>query len=476
MDHQLTPLYIAGQRVTGEPSFEVVNPADETIAGRVTNADADLVNAALEAARDAFPGWSATPLSARRELILGYAELLESRRDELLALLVAETGKPLDNAAYDFGMLVECLRFFVAEAERVRQEVIVDPDGRFQHTIRKQPLGVVSGLLAWNFPLLNLGYKLGPALAAGCTAVIRPSRQTPLATLAAAALATDAGIPAGVINVVASDNHEATRPMLTSPIPAMVTMIGSTEAGLEVIRGAATSIKHYSLELGGNSPVVVYPDADLANAAEQIIDLKFTNTGQVCVSPNRCFVHESIYDRFVELAAERTSGLVLGAGAGEGRRMGPLISAEARERGLRLVREAVEGGASIVCGGSAPDDRPGFWMQPTILRDAEPWMACGCDEIFAPILPVIRWTDADDPIALANDTPHGLAAYVFTADLATALRASDGIQAGSVCVNEPHYAVHLPHGGLKQSGVGKDCSSYSLEEYLTVKRVSIRLT
>jgi len=476
MNPELTPLHIAGQNVVGEPSFEVVNPADETIAGRVTQADEALVKAALEAARDAFGGWSATPLSARREVILNYASRLEANRDRLLALLVAETGKPLDNAAYDFGMLVECLRFFVAEAERMRQEVIVDPDGRFRHFIVKQPLGVVAGLLAWNFPLLNLGYKLGPALAAGCTAVIRPSRQTPLATLAAAALAAEAGLPAGVVNVVAADNHEATRPMLTSTIPAMVTMIGSTEAGLEVVAGSATSIKHLSLELGGNSPVLVYPDADLENAAAQIVDLKFTNTGQVCVSPNRCFVHEQVYEPFLELAAERAAEIALGSGAGEGRRMGPLISAGARERALRLVRTAIEAGASIVCGGGAPDDRPGYWMQPTILRDAEPWMACACQEIFGPILPVIRWSDADDPIALANDTAHGLAAYVFTTALATALQAADGIAAGSVCVNEPHYAVQLPHGGLKQSGVGKDCSSYSLDEYLTVKRVSIRLS
>lgn len=475
MSLALTPLFIAGQNVAGEPSFEVVNPADETIAGRVTNADEALVNAALDAARDAFVSWSTTPLAARREVLLNYADVLEANRDRLLALLVAETGKPLDNATYDFGMLVECLRFFVAEAERVRQEVIVDPDGRFRHFISKQPLGVVSGLLAWNFPLLNLGYKLGPALAAGCTAVIRPSRQTPLATLAAASLAAEAGLPPGVINVVAADNHEATRPMLTSTIPAMVTMIGSTEAGRQVIAEAASSIKHYSLELGGNSPVLVYPDADLADAVEKIVDLKFTNTGQVCVSPNRCFVHDEVYERFLELAAARAAGIVLGSGAGEGRRMGPLISASARDQALRLVREAVEAGASIVCGGGVPD-RPGFWMQPTILRDAEPWMRCGCEEIFGPILPVLRWRDTDDPIALANDTPHGLAAYVFTTNLATGLQAADRIQAGSVCVNEPHYAVHLPHGGLKQSGVGKDCSSYSIEEYLTVKRVSIRLT
>jgi len=476
MGVDLTPLVIAGQNVAGEPTFDVINPADESLAGRVTNADEALVTAALEAARDAFPNWSTTPLSARRDVILNYADVLEANRDRLLALLVAETGKPLDNAEYDFGMLTTCLRFFVAEAERVRQEVIVDPDGRFRHFIAKQPLGVVSGLLAWNFPLLNLGYKLGPALAAGCTAVIRPSRQTPLATLACAALAAEAGLPAGVVNVIASDNHDATRPMLTSTIPALVTMIGSTEAGLEVIAGSTTSIKHFSLELGGNSPVLVYPDADLENAAHEIVDLKFANTGQVCVSPNRCFVHEDVYDEFIEIAAGRAGGIALGSGAGEGQRMGPLISANARERAVRLVREAVEAGASIVCGGGVPDDRPGFWMLPTILRDAEPWMAAGCDEIFGPILPVIRWSDADDPIALANDTPHGLAAYVFTSNLATGLQAADGIQAGSVCVNEPHYAVQLPHGGVKQSGIGKDCSSYSIEEYLTVKRVSIRLT
>lgn len=469
-------MLVNGQPVTTARTFSVQNPATEEIVAKVPEVDPAIVERSLVAARDAFPLWSGMPLSQRRPIILKCADLLERHRDAIIDLLIAETGKPIDNAEYDFGMLTTCLRFFADEASRVRQEVIPDPDGRFLHYTLRQPLGVVVGYLAWNFPLLNLGYKLGPVLAAGCTAVIKPSRLTPLATLACAELLSEAGLPAGVVNVITGTDYSVTDPLLESPIPAMFTMIGSTAAGVGAMRSACTRVRHFSVELGGNAPVVVYEDADIEAAAASIVGLKFANAGQVCVSPNRCFVHQAVYEAFLEAAVRHASRITLGAGRGPLPRMGPMLTAADRDRVLELVTAAQQDGAQVVCGGKRPDQpAQGFFLEPTILRDVKQDMRLAGDEIFGPVLPVIRFTDDDDVIAMANDTQYGLAAYVYTTDLSRGLRAAAGIQAGSVCVNEVHYAVQLPHGGLKQSGVGKDCSHYSIEEYMTLKRVSVLL-
>lgn len=462
MSEQTVPMLVNGKRRATTGTIAVINPATGEVCGQVPEADSQIVHEVLGAAEAGFRVWSTTSPAERKRLLLGYADLLESQKERLVALLIEETGKPRDNAEYDFGMLTGCLRFFLEEYERLDQPVLHDPDGRFLHYTQRQPLGVAVGLLAWNFPLLNLGYKLGPALAAGCSVVIKPSHLTPIASLEAAHLASEAGIPDGVINVITSSQHEQIQPLLESSTPSLVTMIGSTRGGREVMKTACTSVKRFSVELGGNAPVVVYPDADITNAASQVVDLKFANTGQVCVSPNRCFVHEDVYEEFVAAAVRCAASI----------QMGPLINDEARQRVLVLIESAVGAGAKVVAGGSAIEG-PGYFMEPTILRDVSASMGLCCDEIFGPVLPVIPFGDQDDEIAFANDTEYGLAAYVFTSDLSHALRAARDIDAGSICVNEPHYSVQLPHGGLKQSGVGKDCSRYSLEEYLTLKRISV---
>ena len=456
------PMLINGASATSKKSIDVIDPRTGKVLGQVPEMEADNVQAALAAADKGFGVWSAKPPAERKEIILRYADLLDQNSGRIIELLMGETGKPLDNATYDFGMLTTCLRFFVEEYERLDQPVLHDPDGRFLHYMLRQPLGVAVGMLAWNFPLLNVGYKIGPALAAGCSVIIKPSHYTPLASLEAVYLAREAGIPDGVINMVTSTDHAVSRGLLESDIPALVTMIGSTRGGLEVMGSSCTSIKHFSVELGGNAPVVVYPDADVDKAAKDITGLKFANCGQICVSPNRVFVHERIYDRFVELCRKEAEGI----------EMGPLISDKARMYVLGLVEKAVADGAEVVLGGKAIKG-DGYFMEKTILRNVSPGMEIARDEVFGPVMSVIPFSDRDDAIALANDTEYGLAAYVYTTDLATGLRAARDIQAGSVCVNEPHYSVQLPHGGLKQSGVGKDCSRYSIEEYLTLKRVSI---
>ncbi|MDZ8118403.1 aldehyde dehydrogenase family protein [Pontiella agarivorans] len=462
MSETIYPMLINGEKITTRKSFDVLNPSTGQLLGKAPEIDTDNVQYVLKSAKAGFDVWSAKTPAERKTIILKYADILAENSERIIKLLMAETGKPRDNAEYDFGMLDNCLRFFVEEFERLDQPVLHDPDDRFLHYIQRQPLGVAVGMLAWNFPLLNVAYKIGPVLASGCSVILKPSSYTPLASLEVAYLAKEAGIPDGVINMITSTDHHVTQGLLSSGIPAMVTMIGSTRGGLEVMNSSTTSIKHFSVELGGNAPVVVYPDADIVDAANKTVDLKFANCGQVCVSPNRCFVHESVYDEFVAAARERAASL----------EMGPLVSDKARQYVLGLVESAVADGAEVVCGGKAIEG-DGFFMEPTILSNVVSKMKVAYEEIFGPVLPIIKYTDNDDEIALANDTVYGLAAYVFTSSLSNGLRAARDIQAGSVCVNEPHYSVQLPHGGLKQSGLGKDCSRYSLEEYLTIKRVSV---
>lgn len=469
-------MLINGKLVQTASSFDVVNPATEQVIGTAPEIDARNVELALKSSEDAFKSWSRMSLADRRTIILKYEGLLQDNRAEIIDLLIAETGKPIDNAEYDFGMLTTCLKFFCEEAARIDQKVIPDPDGKFLNYTLRQPLGVVVGYLAWNFPLLNLGYKLGPVLASGCTAIIKPSQLTPLATLRCAELLIDAGLPAGVVNVISSTDYDITGPLLTSDVASMFTMIGSTRAGVGAMKSACTNVKHFSVELGGNAPVLVYEDADIEAAAHSIVDLKFANSGQVCVSPNRCFVHECVYDAFIKAACDKAAGIVLGAGRGEGHQMGPMLTNKDRQRMLKLIEAAKEKGATVVFGGNIPaEPAQGFFLEPTIMKDVNRDMELACDEIFGPVLPIIPYTDNDDEIALANDTIYGLAAYVFTSSIQRGLRAAQEIDSGSVCVNGVHYAVQLPHGGLKQSGVGKDCSQYSLQEYMTLKRVSVQI-
>ena len=473
MNHTFKML-INGELTGADKTFPVFNPSTGEVITDVPDISESQVIEALGFADEGFKQWSSTPLTKRAELILDYAALLEENAEEIIAILIEETGKPRDNAEYDFGMLTNCLRFFVEEAKRIEQPVIVDPDERFHHFIQRQSLGVVVGYLAWNFPLLNLGYKLAPSLASGCSCIIKPSQVTPLATLKCAELAHQVGFPAGVINIITSNNYDNTNPLLTSDTTALFTMIGSTRAGVNAMKTACTSVKHFSVELGGNAPVVVYDDADLDKAVIDIVNLKYGNSGQVCVSPNRCFVHESRVAEFIDKAVSHASGIQLGTGDDAERLMGPLSSEKERGRILKLIEDAVKGGAQIALGGNIPSDRAtGFYLEPTILTDVKEEMEIARTEIFGPVLSIIPFSDADDIIAKANDTEFGLAAYVYTTSLSRAFSAAKGIQAGSVCINEAHYSVQLPHGGLKQSGVGKDCSKYSLQEFYTNKRVSI---
>lgn len=468
--------YINGELVEGNSNIsKIFNPATEEVVAEVLDADSLQAISALEAADNAFYSWSALSNNERNNWIEKLKNAIFEEKDNFIDILMAESGKPYGNALSDYEMLIACLDFFPEEAKRIEGSIIPDYDNRFHNMIVHKPLGVVVAYLAWNFPLLNLGYKLGPVLASGCTCVIKPSSQTPLSTLYLGNVAESINFPKGVINILTGSSKIVAKAMNESTIPRMLTLIGSSITGRAIIEQSITSIKHMSLELGGNAPAIVMSDADIESAARQLVGLKFFNTGQVCVSPNRVFVHKDIHSQFVEIVKKLSNEITLGWGKEKDAQMGPMISEQSRSRVLKLIDEAIEEGAQLICGGSIPKDKLiGYYLEPTVLVGVTQNMRVSKEEIFGPVMPILVFDNQEEVIIAANNTKDGLAAYVFTQNLKDAFDVSDRIDFGSVSVNEPAYGVNLPHGGMKESGIGKDCSRYSLEEYYYIKRVSIK--
>ncbi len=464
---------INGNLIQGNGAIQsVYNPADGEVLATYNSVDELQCTEALQSAETAFKTWKKTSIAEREMSILAFRNELIEQKDELVKLLMLETGKPLGNATYDYDMLIDCLFYFNEENKRLCGKVIPNANGSHLNIIEHIPLGVVVGYLAWNFPILNLGYKLGPILASGCTCVLKPSSLTPLTSMKIGEIAQK-HFPAGVVNIISGPASLISKTLNSSPIPKMMTMIGSSNAGKDVIKNSCDYLRHYSLELGGNAPAVVMKDADIEKASFFVCDLKYGNAGQICVTPNRVFVHVDVLDDFVAKVKDFAEKIILEVGDDSNRvLMGPISSFSAMQDMVTFVEDAVEKGATLVTGGKSTGK--GYFFEPTVLLNVTASMKVYTEEVFGPIMSIIPFDDNDDIVALANDTEYGLAAYVFTNDLNSALYLSENIDAGSVSVNEPLYAFNLPHGGLKESGIGKDCSSYSLEEYYYVKRRSIK--
>merc|ERR1719230_1686201 len=372
-----------------------------------------------------------------------YKEKLLEQKEFIVDVLIRETGKVTGNADYDFMMLVNCLSFHMEEARRCYGTIFPSPDDSALSYTKHTPVGVVVAVLTWNFPLLNLAYKLGPILATGCTCVIKPSEQTPLATSMAVSLLSECGFPAGVVNVVNGTGLSLLEPLCNSKIPRLLTTIGSTVMGRRMIGYSTSTVKRFSLELGGDAPVLVFKDADLDAAVADIVGLKFANAGQICVSPNRVYVESEVYEEFLQKAVAKAKSYVFGSGADH-------------------------------TGKDEVMQRPGFFMQPTIVADVSDDMAMQQEEIFGPILPVRSFGSLDDVFELANKSDVGLSSYVYTTSLKTMMKAEEVLMTGNVCINGAHYSIELPHGGLKQSGCGKDISHLSLRDYYDVRRITIK--
>lgn len=467
-------MYIAGELVDGEGTVDVVNPANDELVATVPSAGLADADRALEAARDAFPVWSRTSIAERQAWMLKLRDAVIASEEHLRDCIHHEMGKPWSGTEEDFASLKNSLAFYAEEIARVHDSTIADRAGTHSHRLVHEPAGVALAFLAWNFPLLNLAFKIGPAMAAGCPIIIRPSEATPISAYAVGELCHRIGLPAGVVQILTTDGYDIADHLSASPIPALITLIGSTPTGRHIMRTGASTIKRYSMELGGNAPVLVFDDADLDLAADIVCGVKFSNAGQICVSPNRVFVHRDVLDGFTQRAVERAGAAGVGWDKESDITTGPVIDGRAWRRLKSLVDDAVEQGASLLAGGDRPKGlEQGHFMAPTVLTDVTETMALYQQENFGPIVSITPFDDDTELARMANDGDDGgLTAYVFTRDLRRAEHWAAELRYSEIQINGVKYDIDLPHGGIGQSGMGHDCSTLALHDYLVIKRIT----
>jgi succinate-semialdehyde dehydrogenase/glutarate-semialdehyde dehydrogenase len=477
MDFGYKKLYIDGKLVdaaSGEKK-QVICPATEASVAEVAWAGKEDAEFALKAAQAAFKKWSKLSVNTRKKWMDKLRDAVIKNEDEIRKAVSYEMGKTYNQALEDYETVVNALEWYPQEMLHRRDEIIPDPDGTHAHQIVKQPAGVAVGYLAWNFPLLNFGFKLGPALAAGCTLILKPSANAPLSAYLIGEIMESIDFPKGVVNVLAGSNEEVALTLSSSKIPRVITMIGSSVSGRIAMQQAATSIKHFSMELGGNAPAIVFDDANLNQAVNDLSALKFGNCGQVCVSPNRIFVQESIYDQFVKRFVEKANNLELGFGDSSSINMGPLVDKRSLERVMKLAETTIAEGATLECGGEKPKDKDqGYFYKPTVFSGATREMTIFKEEIFGPLAAIYSFKTEDEALDLANDCEVGLSSYVYTNDVNRIQKFTAELEVGEVHVNGFKYGIYLPHGGVKESGLGHDCSHLALDDYLETKRITIR--
>jgi len=472
-DNQVRPLYLNGNWAKDGQPLRVVNPATNEPFARVTTIDRAGVRQALADAQSAWKVWRELTGKERGAYLRQIAEQIEARSEEIAKTITQENGKPLAQSRGEVGMTVDHLQWFAEEARRSYGRVVPRQTGGKRHLVLKQPVGVVGAIAPWNFPLVLAVRKIAPALAAGCPVVLKPASATPLSAVMLAEAVHEAGLPAGVFQLVVGDAREISAEMFDNPICRKITFTGSTEVGRELMRQAADGVKKLSLELGGHAPLVVFDDADLDQAVEGALIAKFRNTGQSCIAANRIYVQRGIFDRFVETLVEKTKALKIGDGLEEGVDIGPLIDEASLESALTHIQQAVEGGAKILHGGARADVGAGYFLQPTVLTDVPEDALCMQEETFAPVAPVVAFDNEEEAIARANDTQYGLAAYAFTTNLARAWRLAEALEAGTVGINDAVPATsQCPFGGMKQSGLGRELGSEGLDAFLETKHVS----
>jgi acyl-CoA reductase-like NAD-dependent aldehyde dehydrogenase len=456
-------------------TWNVMNPALEEVIRAVPYGGREDCRAAIEAAARAFPAWSRRTAYERGAILARAAQLLRERSDEIGRMIVMESGKPFVQGKGECLVAADLFDWFAEEGKRAYGRTIPSRSPTKRMTVIRQPLGVVGVITAWNFPAYNPARAWAAALAAGCTVVGRPSEYTPLTAMAIASALVDAGIPGGAFNLISGDPESMGQEMLDHPACRKISFTGGVRVGKLLMDGASRTVTRLSLELGGNAPVLVLSDVDVAAVAAGSVASKFRNNGQVCVSPQRFIVHRAVAEEFTERVTERAAKLRLGNGLEAESQVGPLINARQRDRVEALVAGAGASGVEVRTGGRRPERLPkGFWYEPTVLAAVTPEMPVYQEEIFGPVLPVTAFDDLDQAIALANSTPYGLAAYVWTNDLKAAIKASEGLEFGMIGVNEwTPQATEAPFGGWKQSGLGHESGAEGLEEYLEKKLVSM---
>jgi succinate-semialdehyde dehydrogenase/glutarate-semialdehyde dehydrogenase len=473
-----TGLFIAGhwRAASGGRTFAVEDPATGLVLCEVADADARDAADALDAACAAQPDWAACPPRTRSEILYRAFDLIRAQADALALLMSLEMGKPLAEARGEVAYAAEFLRWFAEQAVRISGDYRTSPDGRSRFLISRQPVGPSLLITPWNFPLAMGTRKIGPALAAGCTVVVKPAEQTPLTMLALARILHEAGVPAGVLNLVTtSDPADPVAALLRDQRLRKLSFTGSTEVGRLLMAGAAEHLMRVSMELGGNAPFLVLADADLDAAVEGAIQAKMRNIGEACTAANRLFVAEQVADEFAARLGARMASLRLGRGTEPGVEVGPLIDDAAIAKVTRLVDDAVERGAKVLVGGERQAGA-GHFYRPTVLTGVDERSAMLDEEIFGPVAPVLTFTDEQDAVARANATPYGLVAYLFSQDLDRALRVADRLEFGMVGINQGVVSnPAAPFGGVKHSGLGREGGLEGIDEFLETKYVATPL-
>lgn len=464
--------YINGAWVTGKASFDVSNPADGSKITAVPNLGAAETEQAIQAAHAAFPAWAAKTGKERAGIMRIWFDLIMANADDLAALMTAEQGKPLIESRGEVIYGASFIEWFAEEAKRVSGDVMASTWSDKRTVTLKQPIGVCASITPWNFPIAMITRKVAPAIAAGCTIVIKPAEQTPLSALAIAELAHRAGIPPGVINVVTADAEQSIavgKILCSSPIVRHVSFTGSTPVGRILMEQCAPTVKKIGLELGGHAPFIVFDDADLDAAVVGALQSKYRNAGQTCVCTNRFYVHESIYDAFVQKLGEGAAKIKVGNGVEQGVLQGPLIDAQAVKKVEQHVSDAVSKGATVITGGKQ-HALGGYFYEPTVLSNISPDMLIMHEETFGPVAAVIKFKTEDEAVAAANDTDFGLASYFYSRDIGRVWRVAEKLEYGMVGINTGLISNEVaPFGGVKQSGLGREGSKYGIEEYLEIK-------
>ncbi len=469
--------WINGLKVTAPDTFDVYNPATGEVIGSLPNGGAEMTKKAIDAAAQAFPAWSKLTVGQRAEYLLDWANRIDQHRETLALLLSTEQGKPLNEARGEIYGTVINIRWSAEEAKRVTGEIIPASNPGQQLMVFRHPVGVVGLIPPANFPAAIVATKVAPALAAGCSCVLKPAEQTPMIAVALFQLLMETNIPAGVANLVTGDPAAIGNTLLADPRVRKISFTGSTEVGKLLLRGSAETVTKLTLELGGNAPAIIFPDADLDKAVQLIMGNKFENCGQVCNGINLIYVHESVHDAFVAKLADRVRELNVAVGTADGCQVGPMIDPSYLDKVVHLVEDAKQKGAKVLVGGHRLVEegyRNGNFYAPTVLDGVTAEMELTQKEIFGPVAPVLTFADEQEVLAKSNNTPYGLAAYVFTKDAGRMFRMIDGLEVGNMAINGTSLAYpQAPFGGVKESGIGRVGGRQGIEEYLEWKYVAL---
>ncbi|MEO7953989.1 MAG: NAD-dependent succinate-semialdehyde dehydrogenase [Polaromonas sp.] len=463
-----TDALINGQWVAGSSRFDVTDPSNGKKLADVANLGPQDAEAAIAAANGAWPAWRSKTGKERHAVLMKWYQLLMANQEDLGRIMTAEQGKPFAEAKGEVAYGASFVEWFAEEAKRVNGETLPQFDNSRRLMVIKQPIGVCVAITPWNFPLAMITRKVAPALAAGCTVVIKPAELTPLTALAAAELGVRAGIPAGVLNILTTDDSAAVgKVFCASDVVRHISFTGSTEVGRILMAQSAPSVKKLSLELGGNAPFIVFDDADIDSAVEGAMASKYRNAGQTCVCANRIYVQDGVYDEFVQKFAAKVKTLKVGNGFEEGVAQGPLIEDSAVDKVARHVADALAKGGKLLVGGHKLE---GQFFEPTVIADATGDMLCAREETFGPFAPVFRFKAEQEAIDAANNTEFGLASYFYSRDIGRIYRVAEALEYGMVGINVGVIASeHVPFGGVKQSGLGREGSSHGMEEYVEMK-------